>query len=72
MDHVARDEAHNWLAGFVVAAVQRRWNGHDVSHMATRKYGATPGHGSHVCDGQQGWALHIAVSRKMCSRHMDL
>ena len=53
-------------------AVQRTWNGHDLSHMATRTCSASFDQVGQTLRNEQGWALHISVSRKMCLGCMGL
>lgn len=64
MARVVRSKTHDWSVAFVVPAVRRTWNGHDISHMATRRYGASSGQDGYACSKEQGWALQITVSRK--------
>lgn len=69
---VVQCEAHDRLVTFASPIVERIWNGHDLSHMATTRYGASFGQDSHTRSKRQGSALHVKVSRKVPPGHMDL
>jgi hypothetical protein len=69
---VVQCEAHDRLVTFASPIVERIWNGHDLSYMATTRHGASFGQDSHTRSKRQGSALHVKVSRKVPPGHMDL